>query len=62
MPKKNAESDAIEAKLDLLVRISQDLLILQALQAGLTSHGVAAMLRIDKGRVSNISKYMKDAK
>ena len=37
MAKKNMESDPVEEKLDLLVRLTQDLLILQALQAGVTS-------------------------
>ena len=62
MAKKNMESDPVEEKLDLLVRLTQDLLILQALQAGVTSHKVAAMVKIDKVRVSNVSKYLKDTK
>ncbi len=62
MVKKQAASDSIEEKLDLLVRVTQDLLILQALQAGVNSHQVAAMVKIDKRRVSNISKYLKGAK
>lgn len=62
MAKKKVTSDPIEEQLDLLVRLTQDLLILQALQAGVNSHKVAAMLKIDKKRVSNVSKYLKDAK
>jgi hypothetical protein len=62
MAKKKVASDSIEVQLDLLVRLTQDLLILQALQAGVTSHEVAAMVKIDKRRVSNVSKYLKDAK
>lgn len=62
MAKKKMASTHVEEKLDLLVRLTQDLLILQALQAGVTSHQVAAMVKIDKKRVSNISKYLKDAK
>jgi hypothetical protein len=59
---KKKVSDPFEDKLDLLVRLTQDLLILHALQAGVTSHEVAAMVKIDKGRVSNISKYLKNSK
>ena len=62
MANRKAESDPIEAKLDLLVRLSQDLLILHALEAGVASHDVAAMVKISKDRVSNISKYMKGTK
>ena len=62
MAKKKMESDPVDEKLDLLVRLTQDLLILQALQAGVNSHKVAAMVKIDKGRVSNISKHLKAAK
>jgi hypothetical protein len=60
--KKQVASDSIEEKLELLVRVTQDLLILQALQAGVNSHDVAAMVKIDKRRVSNISKYLKAVK
>jgi predicted transcriptional regulator len=58
MPKK---IETTEEKLDHLIRLAQDLLILQALQAGVKSHEVASIVRIDKGRVSNISKCLKSA-
>ena len=56
MPKK---SETVEEKLDHLARIAQDMLILQALQAGIGSHQVAAIAKIDKARVSRISKHLK---
>jgi hypothetical protein len=59
MPKK---VETVEEKLDRLIRIAQDLLVLQALQARIGAHQVAAMLRIDKGRVSSFSKHLKAAK
>ena len=59
MPKK---IETVTEKLDRLIRIAQDLLVLQALQARIGAHRVAAMVRIDKGRLSNISKYLKSAK
>lgn len=62
MAKNQMTSNSIEDKLNLLVRATQDLLILQALQAGVNSHKVAAMVKIDKRRVSNISKFLKGLK
>jgi hypothetical protein len=60
--RKPESNQSIEKKLDLLVQLTQDLLILQALQAGVASHDVARMVGIGKVRVSNISKYIKDGK
>ena len=62
MAKQRDDADTIGEKLDALIRLTQDQLILHALQAGVNSHKVAAMVRIDKRRVSHISKYLNEAK
>jgi len=62
MAKKKAAIDPVHAKLDALLRVTQDLFILQALTAGAKVNDVRKALKIDKWRVSNISKYVKDAK
>ena len=64
MAKKNAEADPISDKLDTLIRVTQDLFILQALVAGAKVDDVRKALKINKWRVSNISKALKlkDAK
>jgi len=62
MAKENDSGDPLVEKLDALLRATQDLFILQALQAGINSHDVRKILRIDIKRVSNINKYLKDVK
>lgn len=62
MAKRKSDNDPHLDRLELLIRLTQDLLILQALQAGVNSHKVAAMVKIDKRRVSNISKHLKSVK
>jgi len=52
------KTDSVEEKLDNLLRASQDLFILQALLAGVNVDDVRKMMKIDKHRVSNISKYL----
>jgi hypothetical protein len=49
-------------KIDSLLRATQDLFILQALLAGVNVDDVRKILKIDKHRVSNISKHLKNAK
>ncbi len=62
MAKKKAATDPVHAKLDTLIRVTQDLFILQALTAGVNVDDVRKALKIDKWRVSNISKLVKKAK
>jgi hypothetical protein len=62
MAKKNQETNPTSEKLDALLRVTQDLFILQALTAGANVDDVRRILKIDKHRVSNISKYLKNAK
>jgi hypothetical protein len=63
MAKQNA-NDPIAQKLESLTRITQDLFILQALIAGAKVDAIRNALKIDKWRVSHISKSLKlkDAK
>lgn len=52
------KNDSVEAKLDNLLRAMQDLFILQSLLAGMNVDDVRKMMKIDKHRVSNISKHL----
>jgi hypothetical protein len=56
------KNDPQSGKLDSLLRATQDLFILQALLAGVNVDDVRKILKIDKHRVSNISKHLKNAK
>jgi len=51
-----------ERKLDRLLETTQDLFILQALQAGATNDAVRQFLHVDKWRVTNVSKVLKSGK
>lgn len=62
MAKKNQETYQTIEKLDALLRVTQDLFILQALTAGANVNDVRRIMKIDKHRVSNISKHLKNAK
>ena len=62
MAKKSRETDATNEKLDALLHVTQDLFILQALTAGANVNDVRRIMKIDKQRVSNISKHLKNAK
>lgn len=48
--------------LEQLLETTQNLFILQALEAGVKSVDVRALLRIDKHRVSSVSKIRKKPK
>lgn len=58
MAKKKQASDPVADKLDALIRVTQDLFILQALIAGAKVDDVRKALKINKWRVSNISKNL----
>jgi len=62
MTKKNTATDPINDQLYALIRVIQDLFILQALLGGVQVGDVRAALKIDKTRVSKISVYVKRAK
>lgn len=57
-----SKNDSQGEKLDDILRATQDLFILQALLASVKVDDVRKMMKIDKHRVSNISKYLTDAK
>jgi len=59
MAKKRAVKDPIAVALDDVLTVVQNLFILEALKAGMNVDDIRKILRIDKWRVSNISKYMK---
>lgn len=62
MAKKNTSADSVGEKLDALLWVTQDLLILQLLQAGINAGDVRKIARVNTDRVSSISKYLKRAK
>jgi hypothetical protein len=62
MAKSKATGSPIEEKLDQLIRLTQDLLILQALQAGMSNGDVRKIARVNTDRVTNVSKPLNRAK
>lgn len=62
MAKKNTGVAPVGEKLDELLWVTQDLLILQLLQAGINAGDVRKIVRVNTDRVTNISKYLKRAK
>lgn len=62
MGAKKEPNDLLVERVDALVRATQDLFILQGLLAGVNVDDIRKILKIDKHRVSNISKHLKDAK
>ena len=62
MAKSKTTGSPVEAKLDQLIWVIQDLFILQALQAGINAGVVRKIARVNTDRVTNISKHLKHAK
>ena len=56
--KKSAMKKSAD-KTDQILNVLQDLFILESLKAGMNVDDIRKILKIDKWRVSNISKYMK---
>lgn len=59
MAKQKRANDPVADKLEMLTRVTQDLFILQALIAGAKVDAVRKALKIDKWRVSHISKTLR---
>lgn len=59
MPKRNAKADPIRDRLDLIIRLLQDLLIMEGVRAGINKEELRKILAIDKLRVVRISKQIK---
>ena len=62
MAKSKTTESAVEEKLEQLIWVTQDVLILHALQAGGTVGEVRKIARVNTDRVTNISKFLKRAK
>lgn len=60
MARKGPTKDPIVLALDEVLSAVQNLFILEALKAGMNVEDIRKILRIDKWRVSNISKHMKE--
>jgi len=61
MAKGKTSRDPVADKLDNVLPILQDLFILEGLRAGMTVGDIRKILHIDKQRVTNISKHVKQA-
>lgn len=61
MAKKSVTKDPVAVALDDLLTVLQDLFILEALRAGMNVEDIRKILRIDKRRVTNVSRYLKQA-
>jgi hypothetical protein len=59
MPSTSAKKNQPIDKIDHILSALQDLFILEGLKAGMKVNDIRQILRIDKWRVSNISKCMK---
>lgn len=59
MAAKKGPEDPLGQKLDHLLVVLQNLFILQGLGAGMKVEDLRKILRIDKWRVTNISKLLK---
>lgn len=59
MAAKKGPEDPLVQKLDHLLVVLQNLFILQGLGAGMKVEDLRKILRIDKWRVTNISKLLK---
>jgi hypothetical protein len=59
MAKVKGEANHPEGKFDQMLSVLQNIYILQCLQAGMNVDDIRKMMRIDKWRISNISKLLK---
>jgi hypothetical protein len=62
MAPKNQQRNVESIGTDSLLTMLQDLFILEALKAGMTAEDVRRILRIERKRVSNISKSLPQTK
>jgi hypothetical protein len=56
------QADPMVAKLDEILTVLQDLVILEGQQAGLTRDTVRTILGVDRTRISSIWKHLKAAR
>lgn len=59
MPRKHVKSDPVCERLDLVIRLLQDLLIMEGVKAGINKEELRKILAIDKLRIFRISKQIK---
>ncbi|GEM_PF-5877938 len=57
--RKKANTDRSTDKMEQMITVLQDLFILEGLKAGMNVEDIRKTLKINKWRVSNISKCMK---
>jgi len=55
----NSGSSKIEEKLEAIVRLLEDLFVLEAARAGLTRDNIRAVLPVDNNRISAIMRGLK---
>ncbi len=54
------DDDQVIEKLDIVIRLLQDLFILEGLKAGVHTEDLRRILRVDKKRINRISKHVKE--
>ena len=58
MARNPKETDPVVERLDALLRLSQDMAILDAARAGLTRDSIRKIVRVDSNRISAIMSSM----
>lgn len=54
------DDDEVVEKLDTVIRLLQDLFILEGIRAGVRTEDLRRILRVDKKRINRISKHVKE--
>lgn len=62
MASKSARGDPIERKLDAILNVLQDLLILEASKAGIKRDDLRKIMAVDTHRISRVTKHVRRAR
>jgi hypothetical protein len=60
--KKRAQGDPVEQKLDAILNVLQDLLILEASKTGIKRDDLRKIMAVDTHRISRVTKYVRRSK
>lgn len=60
MRANSTKHDPVSERLDTMIRLLEDLFIVQAVKAGINKEELRKILAIDRKRVTRISKHMKE--
>lgn len=61
MPKNSTSQDPLEQKLDKIIYLLQDLIILEGAKAGMKKEVIRKFLEIDRNRITKIWKQIKSS-